>query len=169
MKKKLSAEVAHSPTEKIQLLKPQTYMNLSGEAVQKALHYFHIPIENLLVIHDEIDLPFLSLRFHKNRGAAGHKGVKNITQILASQNYSRMRIGVQTLKVEASPDLRKGVKALEGGAILEASQNILSRQVLKPFNKQEQDLLPEFLNTSLEALRYFITEGCDKAANRYNN
>lgn len=85
--------------KKIILLKPRTFMNLSGEAVWAAVKYYKIPCRgetstNLVVVHDEIDLPLGSFRFSKDSSAAGHKGVQNIIDALGTQNFTRLRIGV---------------------------------------------------------------------------
>lgn len=78
---------------KITLLKPQTYMNLSGNAVTKALNFFKIPPENLLVIHDDLDLSFAKTKVKIGGGSGGHNGIKSIDQCLGS-NYYRLRIGI---------------------------------------------------------------------------
>ncbi len=131
---------------KILLLKPLTYMNLSGKAVKEAMGYYKIALEDLLVVHDDTDLPFLSMKFQVDRGAAGHNGIKNIHTELQSQNYARLRVGMQQT-VKRPP---------------------IKRNVLKPFTPEEQSLLPSFLDSATEALVYFIQEGVKKTADRYN-
>ena len=76
------------------LLKPHTYMNLSGDSVQPAAAFFKIPPEAVTVIHDELDLPLLALRYKRGGGDAGHNGLKSITQALGTANYARLRIGI---------------------------------------------------------------------------
>ena len=134
--KKFSSQIAKK--EDLLLLKPLTYMNLSGSAVQSATQYYRVELDDLLVIHDDTDLDFLSLRFQKNRGPAGHNGVKSIHQELGSQDYTRMRIGMP------------------------------QGRVLKPFTKKEQSALPDFLNQAVEAVTHYLKEGLEKTANRYN-
>ena len=151
--KKGPAEVAISPKKHFMLVKPLTYMNLSGQAVKALMNYYRLDLNNLLVIQDDIDLPFLSVRFQKNRGSAGHKGIKSVHEELKSQDYARMRIGMQVLEDDLPTKL--------------VLQN-RKREVLKPFSKAEQKLLPEFLNKSIEAILYFMKEGFEKTANRYN-
>lgn len=151
-KKKFSAEIALTE-QKYLLVKPQTYMNLSGIAIKSIMHYYHLNINNLLVIHDDIDLPFLSIRFQKNRGAAGHNGLKNINQELGSQNYTRLRIGMKPPNL--SPTLTTTTP-----------KNI---SVLKPFTKTQTDLLPNFLNTIIDVTEYYIKEGLNKTANNFNS
>ena len=133
-------------SHKILLLKPLTYMNLSGKAVKEAMAYYKIALEDLLVVQDDTDLPFLSMKFHVNRGAAGHNGIKSIHTELQSQNYARLRVGMQQA-VKESP---------------------VKRNVLKPFTPEEQNLLPSFLDLATRALVYFIQEGVKKTADHYN-
>ena len=134
--KKFSSQIAKK--DNLLLLKPLTYMNLSGSAVQSASQYYRVELNDLLVIHDDTDLDFLSLRFQKNRGPAGHNGIKSIHQELGSQDYNRMRIGMP------------------------------QGRVLKPFNNKEQSALPDFLNQAVEAITHYLKEGLEKTANRYN-
>lgn len=80
-------------TEKLLLLKPHTFMNLSGKAVQAALAFYKLPLENLIVLHDELDLPLAKLRIKKGGGANGHNGLKDIDRLLG-QDYWRVRLGI---------------------------------------------------------------------------
>lgn len=76
------------------VLKPQTYMNLSGRAVAGLVNFYKIPLKNILVIHDEIDLPFGEVRHQIDRGAAGHNGVQSIIDNLKTKEFERVRVGV---------------------------------------------------------------------------
>lgn len=76
------------------LLKPQTFMNRSGEEVGKTMHYYKIPLENLIVVHDDVDLPFGNIIVKKGQGAAGHNGVKSIMETLGSEDFWRVRVGI---------------------------------------------------------------------------
>lgn len=76
------------------LLKPQTYMNNSGDAVSKVVNYYNIDIANLVVVHDEVDLPSCSYKLEKGRGAAGHNGVLSVMELLDTKDFWRLRIGV---------------------------------------------------------------------------
>lgn len=203
LKKHFSAKL--SEEKDILLIKPMTYMNLSGVAVKSVMNYYKLSIEQILVIHDDIDLPFLSLRFQKNRGPAGHNGLININKELGSQNYTRLRVGMNVFTELVSPNTKKNNKenandesnnnekhkALDQKSIfLSKAKNLFSMshlkpaikpaikpsiknskktQVLKPFSKREQDLLPEFLETAMESILFFIKEGLEKTANRYNS
>ncbi len=106
MNKKLKAEISLGKLagKKIILLKPQTFMNLSGEAIAAALKYFKISIRsirgetsnNLIVVHDEIDLPLGTFRISRDSSSAGHKGAQNVIDALGTKNFARLRIGVNS-------------------------------------------------------------------------
>jgi len=81
--------------KKVVLLKPDTFMNNSGKAVRETLTYYKVPTRNLCVIHDEIDLPFGTIRISKNSSSAGHKGVQSIIDELKTKNFTRVRIGIR--------------------------------------------------------------------------
>jgi len=83
--------------EKIILAKPQTFMNNSGLAVKSLADYYKIPSQDILVIHDEIDLPLGEIRIQKGRGAAGHKGAQSIIEQLGTKEFVRMRIGIRLI------------------------------------------------------------------------
>ena len=76
------------------LLKPHTYMNLSGQSVQKVIDYYHVAIEDVLVIYDDVDLPFAKLRLRYQGGHGGHNGIKSIIQHLHSNQFNRIRFGI---------------------------------------------------------------------------
>ena len=87
------AQVSHQG-EKILLLKPLTFMNLSGQAVLQAAHYFKVLPEDVCVLHDDLDLPFGDVRLKIGGGDGGHNGLKSVTQLLTTSNYSRIRLGI---------------------------------------------------------------------------
>ena len=99
---KLKAEISTGKLkgEKIILAQPQTFMNLSGEAVGAILHYFKAKIEDLIVIHDDIDLALGKIRLAKNSSAGGHNGIKSIIENLKTQDFLRLKIGVKTARLE---------------------------------------------------------------------
>ena len=180
-KKKFSAEIAFTEDKKTIFLKPLTYMNLSGTSVKSVMSFYKLNLDDLLIIHDDTDLPFLSLRFQKNRGPAGHNGLKNINKELASQNYTRLRVGMQTFTEEkkktpshVEEENRKenwlsALSPINPLLLTNNSPSRLTRLVLKPFTKKEQELLPNFLNKTVEVIQYFLSEGLEKSANRYNS
>ena len=128
------------------LAKPQTQMNLSGKAVQSLLHFYKISIEDLLVIHDDIDLDFLSMKFQKNRGPGGNNGILSIHEILGHNRYLRLKLGVGRPPPPQSA----------------------SSYVLSPFAKTQLGDLEDFLLKATQAVKYFIVHGEEKAGNKYN-
>lgn len=81
-------------SQKILLLKPLTYMNLSGESVQEAAHFYKIPVADIAAFHDELDLAFCKTRVKRGGGAAGHNGLRSMDKCLGDQNYQRIRLGI---------------------------------------------------------------------------
>lgn len=131
---------------KVILAKPQTYMNLSGEAVAGLSRFYKVPLDNSLIIHDDIDLPFGVLRLRPGGGSAGQKGVQSIIDRIGSQDFPRMRFGI------GRPSGSKG------GA----------GYVLKNFSRDEQKELIFIIDQAVSAARLFITDGLEAAMNRYN-
>lgn len=131
---------------KLILVKPRTYMNLSGNALAALVRFYKIPQENILVIYDDVDLPFETLRLRPDGGSAGHKGMRSIIERLGSQEFPRLRIGVGRPKGRmATPD-----------------------HVLQDFSRQEQDALPFVLGRAADAALAFVTQGVERAMNEYN-
>ena len=95
-KKSFKGQIAEqrANNQKTLLLKPETYMNLSGEAVRAVMQFYKIPLENIVVIHDDADLPFAEVRIQTGRGSAGHNGVKSIMECLGSAEFTRVRVGI---------------------------------------------------------------------------
>jgi len=131
---------------RIILAKPQTYMNLSGQSVSGLLHFYKLPMEQLLVIHDDIDLPFGSLRIRPSGGSAGQKGLGSTIERLGSQDFARIRVGI------GRPPGRMDT----------------ADYVLQPFHTSEQQMLDSVLDTASEAALIFVREGLEPAMNRYN-
>jgi peptidyl-tRNA hydrolase, PTH1 family len=131
---------------KIILAKPQTYMNLSGQAVTSLMHFYKVPMEQFIVIHDDIDLPVSTIRIRPGGGSAGQKGLGSIIERLGTQSFARMRIGIGRPpgRMEA-PDY-----------------------VLQDFDKSEQPLMERVIAEASEAARTFISEGLDAVMNKYN-
>lgn len=131
--------------EKRFFLKPMTYMNLSGESVQPLAHFYKISPEEILVVQDEIDLPYGEIQFKNGGGLAGHNGLKSIAQRLGTQNFMRLRLGV------GRPD-----------------RGSVSSWVLKSFGSHELDDLGVFLKHSAESIEYALEFGYQKAANKFS-
>jgi PTH1 family peptidyl-tRNA hydrolase len=134
------------------LARPQTYMNLSGEAVKLLLHRFNISLQDLIVIHDDLDLPPGKIRIRQRGGSGGHKGVESIIQCLASDNFSRIRVGI------GHPD---GM-----GEVLSSEET--AAYVLSNFHPDERIVIKEAINRVAEAVYCILTEGIAAAMTRYN-
>lgn len=129
------------------LLKPKTYMNLSGLAVQDALEYFGMEISHLMIIYDDIHLPFGKLRLRAKGSDGGHKGISSIIYHLHTINIPRLRIGI-------------------GNNLAEEQ---LVDYVLSPFNVQEEERLPEIIELAAKASNMFVVDGIAQAMNCCNS
>jgi PTH1 family peptidyl-tRNA hydrolase len=128
------------------LIKPSTYMNLSGKAVNYWMQAERIPIENVLVIVDDLALPFGKLRLRPEGSDGGHNGLKHINEIVGHQNYARLRMGI-------------GNDFLKGQQI---------DYVLSAFDESEQNALPELLGRTIDAIKSFATIGVERTMNMFN-
>lgn len=128
------------------LVKPTTYMNRSGIAVQGILRYYKIPYEHLLVILDDLDLPLGTIRFRPIGSDAGNKGMRSIIMQAGRDSIPRMRIGIRNRDRIANP----------------------SSYVLSGFNRSEKPLLPKLLDISVKAAECWLTDGIKKAMNKFN-
>ena len=128
------------------LAKPQTYMNLSGSAVQKLVEYFKIDVENLIIIHDDLDLPFQTLRLKKGGGDGGHRGLASIIKHLGSPDFLRVRIGI-------GKPIRK---------------TMVESYVLAPFSEDETIVLPRLIEQTCEAVRETVLVGIESAMRNYH-
>ena len=131
--------------EHIILCQPLTYMNLSGFAVQSLMAYYKILLTHLIVIHDEMDLPFGVCKFQKNRGAASHNGVQHIHNQLGSKDYIRLRFGIGKSQGHI------------GG----------KDYVLSDFSKEEQEKLPLLMTKIKDGIQDILSHGLEKATRSY--
>lgn len=131
---------------KVFLLKPQTYMNLSGQAVLSLATFYKIPPAAILTVYDDLALPFGKLRLRKEGSAGSHNGMGSVVSALG-QGVTRLRLGI-------------GPRP----AHIEGKDFVLSR-----FSKEEGERLPAFLGRACEALETSFSEGVETAMNRYNN
>lgn len=127
--------------------KPQTFMNNSGESVSKLVNFYKIEIQNLLVIHDEVDLPFTHMKFVFDRGPGGQNGVKSIHEHLGTAAYARLRLGI--------------------GRSLNPHMDTAAH-VLSPFSEEEQTRLHGFLDKACDGIETFINEGISRASTLFN-
>ena len=128
------------------LLKPTTYMNLSGNAVRYWLQQEKIPVENRLVLVDDLNLPFGTIRIRKQGSNGGHNGLGNIQSVLGTENYARVRFGIGN-------NFSRGAQC---------------NFVLGKWTEEEQKLLPERLKITSEIIPSFCLQGMDRTMNLYN-
>ncbi|HEY3347160.1 MAG TPA: aminoacyl-tRNA hydrolase [Nitrospirota bacterium] len=132
--------------EDVILVKPQTYMNLSGEAVQAVVSFYKAETEDLVVAHDDLDLPLGKTRIRKTGGAGGHNGIASIMGLLGSGDFVRLKMGI------GRPP-----------AGLDPSDHVLSR-----FEGGEQVAVNEMVLSAVKAAEAILRDGADKAMNLYN-
>ncbi len=146
-----TGEVAGS---KVVIAKPQTYMNRSGQSVSLLVKKFNVSLDNLIVIHDDLDLPLGKIRIRQGGSAGGHKGVNSIITELGSQNFIRIRVGVgRPVKNEGSTEF---------------SDDEIINYVLSDFTPDEKQAITQVIPRVNEAILCLLTEGLTAAMNRYN-
>lgn len=132
-------------SQEVVLIKPMTFMNRSGEAVKKALHFFRSGVEDLIVIHDDLDLSLGRLRFKVRGGDGGHLGIRSIIESIGANTFLRLRVGI------GRPP--KGMDPAE--------------YVLNAFNVLDQPCLERALDQAAEAFKVMFVEGLQTAMNRF--
>jgi len=132
--------------DRLILAKPQTFMNASGQSVSPLMHFYKIPESRLLVVHDDLDLPFGTLRLRPFGGTGGQRGMESIVSQLGTREFARLRMGI------GRPPGRMDPKDY----------------VLHDFDPPQQEMLPEILQTAVDAIRRFIQNGIEKAMNDFN-
>lgn len=134
------------------LVKPQTFMNLSGDAVLKIASYFKISSEDILIVHDELDLPLGKIKIRLGGAAAGHHGVEDIIEKLGTDKFGRLRLGI------GNPKTR------------EAEHNHISvdRFVVAKFNEHEVSDVKHLIKQGLKALEIYLDEGLEVAQRQFN-
>ena len=132
---------------KILVMKPQTYMNLSGESVGEAARFYKIPADHVVVISDDISLPVGKLRIRTGGSAGGHNGLKNIIQHLGTDQFPRIKVGV--------------------GAPGQAGYDVVDWVIGRPLG-EDQKVLMEALDRAGDAAEVLISQGSDRAMNRFN-
>jgi len=128
------------------LAKPQTYMNVSGQAVVPLMKFYKIPPERMIVVHDDLDLPFGTLRLRPEGGAGGQHGVESIITKLGRRDFARLRIGIGRPPGRMDP----------------------RDYVLHNFDPSEVEFLPAVLQHAVDAIISFIQDGIEKAMNDFN-
>jgi len=145
---KFKAQIGNGKLGDIPIIiaKPLTFMNNSGEAVAPLVRYFKVPLERLLVIHDDMDLPLGTLRMRPSGGSAGHNGMLSIFDKLGTNAIPRLRVGIGRPPGRMDP----------------------ADYVLQDFSRSEEELLNMVITQACEAALAFITTGLEKAMNTYN-
>ncbi|MGA7192780.1 MAG: aminoacyl-tRNA hydrolase [Anaerolineales bacterium] len=131
---------------KLILAKPQTYMNLSGQSAQGLIHFYKLELSNVIIAHDDLDLPFGTIRLRPGGGPGGQKGVASTIEHMGTQDIPRLRMGI------GRPPGRMDAAAY----------------VLQDFSKDEMKELSSILDRAVDAVLTFITNGLDAAMNKFN-
>lgn len=132
--------------EKIILMKPQTYMNLSGNSVRQVMDFYKLDSENLIVIYDDIDIELGRIRIKKSGGAGTHNGMRNIVQMISNENFPRVRVGTGKPKFQMD----------------------LAEYVLMPFSKEEDEVIKKVISRAAEAAIKIINSDIQTAMNEFN-
>ena len=131
---------------KLILAKPQTYMNLSGQSAQGLLNFYKLPIENMLVAHDDLDLPFGTIRIRPGGGPGGQRGMASTIEQLGTKDFPRLRLGIGRPPGRMDP----------------------SDYVLQDFSREEMKFLSGIVDRAADAALAFVMEGLNKAMNKFN-
>ena len=131
---------------KLILAKPQTYMNLSGQSAHGLLNFYKLPMENMLVAHDDLDIPFGTIRIRPKGGPGGQGGMASTIEQLGTKDFPRLRIGI------GRPPGRMDPAAF----------------VLQDFSREEMKVLSEIVDRAADAALTFVVDGLNKAMNKYN-
>jgi peptidyl-tRNA hydrolase, PTH1 family len=144
---KFDALIAHIRVkgEKVLLVKPLTYMNLSGQAVQPLVHWHKLELQDLMVVYDDMDLPLGAMRLRASGGSGGHKGIKSIMERLATPDFARARLGIGRPEDRAAVDW-----------------------VLGRFSAGEKEQLEQVVKQAADALEKWIHKGLSEAMNTHN-
>jgi len=132
--------------KKLILAKPQTFMNLSGQSVQGLTHFYKVPLENLIILSDDLDIPFGTIRIRASGGPGGQRGLGSIIEKLGTKDIPRLRIGIGRPPGRMDP----------------------AKYVLQNFSRDEVNELSSILDRGTEAVFAFVTDGLNKAMNEYN-
>ena len=132
--------------DKIILAKPQTYMNLSGQSIQELARFYKLPLENVIVAHDDLDLPFGTVRIRPGGGPGGQKGIASTIERLGTKDFRRLRIGIGRPPGRMDP----------------------AAYVLQDFAQSDLMLLSEILDHAADAILTFVTHGLNTAMNQFN-
>ena len=144
--------LAEAKGGKLLLAKPRTFVNLSGKSVACLVHKHDIPLSDLLVIYDDLDLPLGKIRLRQGGGSGGHKGMNSIISALGSEDFPRIRVGIGRPQPEEQT----------------ISEDAIVNYVLSDFSRQEEATIKPVIATLSEAIDCFITEGIEAAMSKFN-
>lgn len=142
-------------------IKPETFMNDSGKSVSYIKEKYEIEDENILVIYDDLDLPFGEMRLSFDRGDGGHNGIKSIALQLGSKAFTRVRIGI-------APKDEEGRAIKPKGGFFTPASKAVSNFVLKDFSQNDLDKLKEQSSKVEKIIKTFVKEGRERAMNEFN-
>jgi PTH1 family peptidyl-tRNA hydrolase len=131
---------------KLILAKPQTYMNLSGQSIQGLIHFYKLPLTNVLIAYDDLDIPFGTIRIRPGGGPGGQRGMASTIEHLGTDDFPRLRIGIGRPPGRMDP----------------------AAYILQDFTRAEMKSLSEILDRAADAALEFVLSGLDKAMNKYN-
>ena len=131
---------------KLILAKPQTYMNLSGQSVQGLIHFYKLPLANVLIAYDDLDIPFGTIRIRPGGGPGGQRGMASTIEHMGTNDFPRSRIGIGRPPGKMDP----------------------AAYILQDFTRAEMKILSEILDRAADAALEFVVNGLDKAMNKYN-
>ena len=143
----IEGRLGHPPAPRVVLAEPRSYMNESGGPVAGLCGFYKIPVEQLVVVHDELDLPYGSLRLKRGGGDNGHNGLRSITRSLGSREYLRVRFGIGRPPGRMDP----------------------ADYVLRDFSAAERKDLDFHLDRAADAVETLVRDGLESAQNRYND
>ena len=148
MKLQSKAIVTNAAYEDRKLIfaKPQTYMNLSGQSAQGLIHFYKLPLSNVLIAHDDLDIPFGTIRMRPAGGPGGQKGLASTIEQLGTKDIPRLRLGIGRPPGRMDP----------------------AAYVLQDFSKAEMKEMPSILDRAADAVLAFTKDGLDVAMNRFN-
>jgi PTH1 family peptidyl-tRNA hydrolase len=138
--------------EKLLLAKPGTFMNLSGNSVACLVHKHNVPLNNLLIIYDDLDLPLGKIRLRQSGGSGGHKGMNSIISALGSEEFPRIRVGIGRPQVDEQS----------------MSEDAIVNYVLSDFSPQEEAIIKPVIARVAEAIDCFLTQGIEAAMSKFN-
>lgn len=140
-------------SQKVILVKPTTYMNLSGIAVAEVLNYFETEAKDIIVVFDDINIPFGTLRIRKSGTAGGHNGIKSVINSLDTVEFPRLRMGFRTDQIDS---------------ILDKNPDVLPDLVLSKIPSVLKEDVSAMTDKSVDALHFCLTDGMERAMNKFN-